>query len=166
MLHITSELSTDWLNFARASLGTRIRDTEIATGKVLNAVQAIATQLDTKQELSALLSIKSDDAVSSEILPLLQGILKHLDSRDELSQLIAPLYMALQFEDRTRQKLEGLLEIMAVWTQVRNDDDISDETLAGRLKQHVVSMEQQAVLARYFPDYIQVEEVNEEMAFF
>jgi len=166
MPHITSELSSDWLNFARASLGTRIRDTEIATTKVLNAVQAIATQLDNKQELSALLSIKSDDAVPSEILPLLQGILKHLDSRDELSQLIAPLYMALQFEDRTRQKLEGLLEIMTVWTDVRNDDAISDEALAGRLKQHVVSMEQQAILARYFPDHIQVEDVNEKMEFF
>lgn len=166
MPHITTELSTDWLNFARASLGTRIRDTEIATKKVLNAVQAIATQLDNKQELSALLSIKSDEAMPSEILPLLQGVLKQLDSRDELSQLIAPLYMALQFEDRTRQKLEGLLEIMAVWADVRNDDEISDEALAGRLKQHIVSMEQQAILARHFPAHIQVEEVNEEMEFF
>ncbi len=166
MPHITDELATDWLNFAGASLGTRIRDTEIATKKVLNAVQAIATQLDNKQELSALLSIKSDEAMPSEILPLLQGVLKQLDSRDELSQLIAPLYMALQFEDRTRQKLEGLLEIMAVWADVRNDETISDEALAGRLKQHIVSMEQQAILARHFPAYIQVEEVNEEMEFF
>ncbi len=166
MPHITTELSTDWLNFARASLGTRIRDTEHATTKVLSAVQAIASQLDNKQELTALLTIKSDDAVPSEILPLLQDILKHLDSQDELSQLIAPLYMALQFEDRTRQKLEGLQEIMTVWTEVRNDDAISDEALAGRLKQHVVSMEQQTILAKYFPDFIQVEDVNEEMEFF
>ncbi len=166
MPHITTELSADWLNFARASLATRIRDTEYATKKVLNAVQAIATQLDNKQELSALLTIKSDDAVSSEIMPLLQDILKHLDSQDELSQLIAPLYMALQFEDRTRQKLEGLLEMMAVWAEVRNDASISDEQLAARLKQHIVSMEQQAILAKYFPDHIQLEQVNDEMEFF
>lgn len=166
MLHITTELSSDWLNFARASLGTRIRDTEHATTKVLTAVQAIAVQLDNKQELTALLTIKSDDAMPSEIMPLLQDILKHLDSQDELSQLIAPLYMALQFEDRTRQKLEGLLDIMSVWAEVRNDGDISDEVLAARLKQHVVSMEQQVILAKYFPAFIQIEEVNEEVEFF
>lgn len=166
MPHITTDLSADWLNFARASLATRIRDTEHATTKVLSAVQAIATQLDNKQELTALLTIKSDSAVPSEILPLLQDILKHLDSQDELSQLIAPLYMALQFEDRTRQKLEGLLDMMIVWADVRNDDVITDEELAARLMRHVVSMEQQVILAKYFPDYIKGEDVNEEMEFF
>ncbi len=166
MSHITNELSADWLNFAKASLATRIQDTEQSTAKVLNAVQAIAAQLDNKQELAALLTISSDRTVPSEVLPLLQDILKHLDSQDELSQLIAPLYMALQFEDRTRQKLEGLLAIMAVWVEVRNDDVINDEALAARLMQHVVSMEQQAILAKYFPDCIQVEDVNEEMEFF
>jgi len=166
MPHITNELSADWLNFARASLATRIRDTEHATTKVLSAVQAIAAQLDNKQELTALLTIEIDDAVSSEILPLLQNILKHLDSHDELSQLIAPLYMALQFEDRTRQKLEGMLEMMAVWADVRSDDVITDEDLSGQLMQHVVSMEQRTILANYFPDHVQLEEVNEEMELF
>ena len=166
MSHITNELSADWLNFAKASLATRIQDTEQSTAKVLNAVQAIAAQLDNKQELAALLTISSDRTVPSEVLPLLQDILKHLDSQGELSRLIAPLYMALQFEDRTRQKLEGLLAIMAVWAEVRNDEAISDEALAAMLMQHVVSMEQQAILAKYFPDSIQAEEVNEEMEFF
>ena len=166
MPHISNELSTEWLNFANASLATRIRDTGQATEKVLSAVQAIAAQLDNKQELSALLSIKSEMAAPSEVLHLLQDILKHLGSQDELSQLIAPLYMALQFEDRTRQKLEGLLEIMAVWADVRNDDSITDEELATRLMQPVVSMEQQTILAKYFPDYVREEEVNEEMEFF
>ena len=166
MPHITTELSTDWLNFAKASLATRIRDTESATTKVVSAVQAIAAQLDNKQELAALLNVKSEIAAPSEVLHLLQGILKHLDSRDELSQLIAPLYMALQFEDRTRQKLEGLLEMMVVWADVRNDSVISDEDLAARLMQHVVSMEQQTIIAKYFPDYVHQEEVNEEMEFF
>jgi len=166
MPHITTELSTDWLNFARVSLATRIRDAENATTKVLSAVQAIAMQLDNKQELTALLTIKSDEAVPSEILPLLQDVLKHLDSQDELSQLIAPLYMALQFEDRTRQKLEGLLEIMTVWADVRNNDSIADEELAASLIKYVVSMEQREILAKYFPDYIQVEKPNDEMEFF
>jgi arginine/lysine/ornithine decarboxylase len=166
MSHISTELSADWLNFARASLATRIKDTGQATTKVLNAVQAIATQLDTKQELTVLLTLKTDRAIPSEVIPLLQDILRHLDSQDELSQLIAPLYMALQFEDRTRQKLESLLEVMAVWAEVRNDDAANDEALAARLMPHVVSMEQQAILAKYFPDYIQVEEVNDEMEFF
>lgn len=166
MPHITNELSADWLAFSRASLATRIRDTEHATKKVVSAVQAIAIQLDNRQELSELLDIKSDDAMPSEILPLLQDILKHLDTQDELSQLIAPLYMALQFEDRTRQKLEGLLDIMAVWADVRNDDTVTDEELAARLMQYVVSMEQQAILAKYFPEHVQVEEVNDEMEFF
>jgi len=166
MSHITTELSTDWLNFARASLATRICDTEHATTKVLSAVQAIAAQLDNKQELATLLTLKSDHAVPSEILPLLQDILKHLDSQDELSQLIAPLYMTLQFEDRTRQKLEGMLEIMAVWADVRSDDAIGDEALAARLMKHVISMEQQTILAKYFPEHVQLEEVKEEMEFF
>jgi len=166
MPHITTELPADWLKFANASLATRIKDTEHSTTKVLNAVQAIATQLDNKQELAALLTIRGDTTVPSEVLPLLQNILKHLDSQDELSQLIAPLYMALQFEDRTRQKLEGLLAIMSVWADVRNDDTVSDEDLAARLMQHVVSMEQQTILAKYFPDSIQAEDVNEEMEFF
>ncbi len=166
MPHISNELPADWLNFANASLATRIRDTGQATTKVLNAVQAIATQLDNKQELTALLTIKSEIAAPSEVLHLLQDILKHLDSQDELSQLIAPLYMALQFEDRTRQKLEGLLEMMAVWADVRNDSVITDEDLAARLMQHVVSMEQQTIIAKYFPDYVHEEKVNEEMEFF
>ena len=166
MPHITTELSSGWLDFANASLATRIRDTEQATTKVLNAVQAIATQLEDKQELTALLTIKSDEAVPAEVLPLLRDVLAHLDSHDELSQLIAPLYMALQFEDRTRQKLEGLLAIMSVWADARNNDAITDDELAASLMEHVVSMEQQAILAKYFPDAVQVEEVNDEMEFF
>lgn len=166
MPHINNELSTEWLNFASASLATRIHDTGQATGKVLNAVQAIAAQLENKQELTALLTIKSELVEPSEVLHLLRDVLKHLDTHDELSQLIAPLYMALQFEDRTRQKLEGLLEMMVVWADVRNDKVIADEDLAARLMQHVVSMEQQTIISKYFPNYVHEEEVNEEMEFF
>jgi len=53
-----------------------------------------------------------------------------------------------------------------VWVDVRNDNAISDEALAARLMQHVVSMEQQMIIAKYFPDYVHEEEVNEEMALF
>ncbi len=166
MPHISTELSTEWLNYARASLGARIEDTEHITAKVLTAVQAIATQLDEKQELQALLNFKSNEAVPSEILPLLQNLLKHLDSQDTLSQLIAPLYTSLQFEDRTRQKLEGLLEIMSIWAKVRNTESMSDKDLATAVMEPIVSLEQQEILAKYFPDYIQIEEADDEIELF
>lgn len=166
MAIITTELAQDWTRFAEASLATRISDTQQVTAKVLNAVHAIATQLEDKTELESLLAVEGEAAVPSEILPLLHDVLKHLNSQDELSQLIAPLYTALQFEDRTRQKLEGLVAMMTVWSQVREDDAVSDEDIASQLMQHVVAMEQQAILARYFPDYIQVEEVSDDVEFF
>ncbi len=56
--------------------------------------------------------------------------------------------------------------MMTVWSQVREDDAVSDEDIASQLMQHVVAMEQQAILARYFPDYIQVEEVSDDVEFF
>lgn len=166
MSHITTELSTDWLNFVKASLGTRIQDAEEVTKKVLTAVQGLAMQLDDKEAFESLLAIKSEVAMPSEVLPMLQDVLEHLDSQDQLSQLIAPLYTVLQFEDRTRQKMEGLIGTMNMWAEVRSDDSISEEDMASGLMQHVVSMDQQAILAKYFPDHIQVEEVSDEVELF
>lgn len=166
MPHITTDLASDWVNFAKASMASRIADTEQVTAKVLKAVQAIATELDDKEQLEALLTIKSDEALSSDVLPMLQDLLKHLSSQDELTQLIAPLYTSLQFEDRTRQKLEGLLGIMSVWADVRNDNSITDEDIATEFMKHVVTAEQQSILATYFPEHIQVEEESDELEFF
>lgn len=150
-------LASDWVNYAKASLDSRIQHTGQATEKVLAAVQAISSQLDDTQDLGALLSLKSDQTSAAEILHVLQDVLDHLDTQNELAQLIAPLFSALQFEDRTRQKLESILGILSIWAEVRNDDNITDEVLSSRLMQHVISLEQQAVLAKYFPDYIQEE---------
>ena len=166
MPHITTELSTEWLDFAEASLATRMQDAEEVTAKVLTAVQGIASQLEDKQTFESLLAIKSEVAMPSDVLPLLQDVIKHLDSQDKLSQLIVPLYTVLQFEDRTRQKMEGLLGVMTIWSEVRNDNSITNEELAAALMEHVVSMEQQIVLAKYFPDHIQVEAVNDELELF
>lgn len=166
MSHITTELSTDWLNFAKASLATRMQDAEEVTVKVLKAVHGISSQLEDKQAFKSLLAIKSEVARPSDVLPLLQDVIKHLDSQDKLSQLIVPLYTVLQFEDRTRQKMEGLLGVMTIWSEVRNDNSITDKELAAALMEHVVSMEQQTVLAKYFPDHIQIEAVNDELELF
>ncbi len=158
---LNAELASDWVNYAKASLETRIRDTEQSTRQVLSAVQAIAAQLNDKHNLEPLLALKSDQAKPAEILALLHELLEHLDSQDALAQLIAPLFTALQFEDRTKQKLEGVLHILSVWTDVRSDDSITDEDLSSRLMQHVVTREQRAILAKFFPEYIEAEE-NEE----
>jgi len=160
-----TELTSDWLNYAKASLDSRIQHTGEATEKVLAAVQVISLQLDDKKDLSALMSLKSDQASAAEILHLLRDVLDHLDTQDELAQLIAPLFSALQFEDRTRQKLESILGILSIWAEVRNED-IIDQDLSSRLMQHVVSMEQQAILAKYFPDYIQEEEIEDDIDLF
>ena len=153
-----NELAFDWLNYAKASLDSRIKHTGQATEKVLFAVQAISSQLNNKQDLDALISLKSDQTSTAEILHLLRDVLDHLDTQDELAQLIAPLFSALQFEDRTRQKLESILGILFIWAEVRNEENITDQDLSSRLMQHVVSLEQQAILAKYFPNYIQAEE--------
>ena len=166
MPHITDELSTEWLNFVKASLVSRIRDAETVTQKVLGAVQTLAHQLENKDAFDSLLALKSEVALPSDVLPMLQNVLKHLGQHDELSQLIAPLYTVLQFEDRTRQKMEGLIGVMDMWAQVRNDDSISDEAIATGLMTHVVSMDQQEILAKHFPDYITVEEVSDELELF
>lgn len=152
-----TELATDWVNYAKASLDSRIKHAGQATEKVLIAVQAISSQLNDKQDLAALSSLKSDQASTAEILHLLRDVLDHLDTQNELAQLIAPLFSTLQFEDRSRQKLESILGILSIWAEVRNDDSVTDEVLSSRLMQHVVSLEQQAILAKYFPDHIQVE---------
>ena len=165
MPHITTELSKEWLNFATASLATRMQDAAEVTGKVLTAVQSLALQLEDKQAFESLLAIENEVAMPSDVLPMLRDVIKHLDSQDKLSQLIMPLYTVLQFEDRTRQKMEGLLGVMTIWSEVRNDNDISDKELADALMEHVVSMEQQTVLARYFPDHIQVEEESDDLEF-
>ncbi len=166
MSYISPQLSQEWLAFADASLASRIKDAEQVTAKVLAAVQTIAGQLDDKQELDTLLSIKNEQALPSEILPLLQNVLDHLSAQDELSQLIAPLYTTLQFEDRTRQKLEGLLAMMAVWAEVRAQETLSDSELASKLMAHVVCAEQQSILAKYFPDDIPPEQPADEIEFF
>lgn len=166
MPHITSELSNEWLNFARASLASRIQDAQNVTAKVLTAVQNLTTQLEDKQAFESLLAIEKEVATPSDVLPLLQDVIKYLDSQDKLTRLIVPLYTVLQFEDRTRQKMEGLLEVMTLWSKVRNDKSISDQELADTLMGHVVSMEQQEVLARYFPEHIKVEAVNNELELF
>lgn len=152
-----TELASDWVNYAKASLDSRIQHTGEATEKVLSAVQAISSQLDDKRDLGALMSLKSDQVSTAEILHVLRDVLDHLDTHDDLAQLIAPLFSTLQFEDRTRQKLESILGMLSIWSKVRNDE-ITDEILSSRLMQYVVSMEQQAILAKYFPDYIQEEE--------
>jgi len=153
-----TELATDWVNYAKASLDSRIQHTGEATEKVLSAVQVISSQLDDKRGLGALISLKSDQVSTAKILHVLRDVLDHLDTQDALAQLIAPLFSALQFEDRTRQKLESILGMLLIWAEVRNDDEITDEVLSSRLIQHVVSMEQQAILAKYFPEYILEEE--------
>ena len=145
-----TELASDWVNFAKASLDSRIQHTGQATEKVLVAVQAISSQLDDKQDLGALLSLKSGQSSTAEILHVLRDVLDHLDTQNNLAQLIAPLFSALQFEDRTRQKLEGILGILSIWAEVRNED-ITDEVLSSRLMQHVVSLEQQAIPSEIFP---------------
>ena len=160
-----TEITSDWLNYAKASLDSRIQHTGEATEKVLAAVQAISLQLDDKKDLGALMSLKSGQTSTAEILHLLRDVLDHLDAQDELAQLIAPLFSTLQFEDRTRQKLESILGILSIWAEVRNED-ITDQDLSSRLMQHVVSMEQQAILAKYFPDYIQEEEPEEDIDLF
>jgi tRNA splicing ligase len=160
-----TELTSDWLNYAKASLDSRIQHTGEATEKVLAAVQAISLQLDDKKDLGALMSLKSGQTSTAEILHLLRDVLDHLDAQDELAQLIAPLFSTLQFEDRTRQKLESILGILSIWAEVRNED-ITDQDLSSRLMQHVVSMEQQAILAKYFPDYIQEEEIEDDIDLF
>jgi hypothetical protein len=158
-----TKLATDWVNYAKASLDSQIQHTGEATNKVLNAVQTISSQLDNKQDLGALLSLKSGESSTDEILHVLQDVLDHLNTQNELAQLIAPLFSTLQFEDRTRQKLESILGMLSIWAEVRNDVDITDEVLSSRLMQHVVSMEQQVILAKYFPDFIQ-EEVEADAA--
>ena len=160
-----TELISDWLSYAKASLDSRIQQTGEATEKVLAAVQAISLQLDDKKDLGALMSLKSGQTSTAEILHLLRDVLDHLDAQDELAQLIAPLFSTLQFEDRTRQKLESILGILSIWAEVRNED-ITDQDLSSRLMQHVVSMEQQAILAKYFPDYIQEEEPEDDIDLF
>ena len=160
-----TEITSDWLNYAKASLDSRIQHTGEATEKVLAAVQAISLQLDDKKDLGALMSLKSGQTSTAEILHLLRDVLDHLDAQDELAQLIAPLFSTLQFEDRTRQKLESILGILSIWAEVRNED-ITDQDLSSRLMQHVVSMEQQAILAKYFPDYIQEEELEDDIDLF
>ena len=82
-----------------------------------------------------------------------------------LLNLLHLFFSTLQFEDRTRQKLESILGILSIWAEVRNED-ITDQDLSSRLMQHVVSMEQQAILAKYFPDYIQEEEPEEDIDLF
>jgi len=151
-----TELALDWLNYAQASLDSRIQHAGQATEKVLVAVQAISSQLNDKQDLGALISLRSDQASTAEILHLLRDVLDHLDTQNDLAQLISPLFSTLQFEDRTRQKLESILGILSIWAEVRNED-ITDKVLSARLMQHVVSLEQQAILAKYFPDYVQAE---------
>ncbi len=162
MDQLNAELANDWVGYANASLETRIRDTEQSTRQVLSAVQAIAAQLNDKHNLEALLALKSDLAEPAEILGLLHDLLEHLDSQDALSQLIAPLYTALQFEDRTRQKLEGMLRMLSVWANVRSDAAITDEDLSSQLMQHVVTSEQKAILSKFFPEYIEIETDAEE----
>lgn len=167
MDHNNTQLTSDWVNYAKASLNSRIQHTGQATETVLNAVQAISSQLDNKSDFGALLSLKSGQSSTAEILYVLRDVLDHLDVQDNLAQLIAPLFSALQFEDRTRQKLENILGMLSIWAEVRNDNEITDEVLSSRLMQHVVSMEQQAILAKYFPDYIQEEvETDDEIDLF
>jgi len=166
MGHISTELASDWVNYANASLTTRIRDAEKSTIQVLIAIQSIAIQLNEKQELGALLSLQAEQSTPSQILLLLQEVLDHLGSHDALAQLIAPLFMALQFEDRTRQKLEGILNILSVWAEVRTTEAISEVELSARLMQHIVTMEQQKILADYFPNQIKVEDDNNGCSFF
>lgn len=157
MDHNNTQLASDWVNYAKASLDSRIQHTGQATEAVLNAVQAISSQLDYKKDFGALLSLKSGQSSADEILYVLRDVLDHLDVQDKLAQLIAPLFSALQFEDRTRQKLESIIGILPIWTEVRNDNEITNEVLSSRLMQQVVSMEQQVILAKYFPDYIKEE---------
>jgi len=166
MPHISPELASDWLSFSKESLNSRIQDTEQVTEKVLNAVQTIATHLDHKQELDELLSVKSDGVTPEKIIPMLHDVLKNLDSHDSLSQFIVPLYTALQFEDRSRQKLNGLLDILSVWATVRNDESITNEDIAEKLMTHTVTREQKIILSKYFPNTIQVEDENDDMVFF
>ena len=88
-----TELISDWLSYAKASLDSRIQQTGEATEKVLAAVQAISLQLDDKKDLGALMSLKSGQTSTAEILHLLRDVLDHLDAQDELAQLIAPLFL-------------------------------------------------------------------------
>ena len=165
MPHISKELASDWVDFVKASLETRIEDTKISTEKVLSAVQTIAVQLSGEADLKNVLSLKADQATPAEIMKVLQDILDRLDNHDALAQLIAPLFMALQFEDRTRQKLEGILEVTAIWADMRNKD-MSEEEIAMQLKAHVVTMDQQVILAKHFPDHIQAEDDAESIDLF
>ncbi|MBL7002502.1 MAG: hypothetical protein ISR69_00570 [Gammaproteobacteria bacterium] len=161
-----SELANNWVEYAKASLETRIADTAKSTRQVLQAVQIIAEQMDDKKESEAFLSIKGDKATSDELISVLQGILSQLDKKSDLAQLIAPLFMALQFEDRTRQKLEGLLGIFGVWSEVR-DVEYSDHEIAEKIMQHIATMEQQTILSQYFPEHIKVEDENlDDISFF
>jgi len=157
-----STLDTDYVAFARNSLATRIDAAAESIGSVLQAVQEIALQFDDSEELLALKELQQSDATPTKILDLLRDVLKHLDSKDALAQLIAPLFSTLQFEDRSRQKLETIGNVLQVWSETRRDESIDDEALANLLKAEVISMEHQEVLAKYFPDYIVVEEEPEE----
>jgi len=157
-----STLDTDYVAFARASLATRIEAAAESIGSVLEAVQEIALQFNDSEELRTLKELQKSDATPSKILNLLRDVLKHLDSKDALAQLIAPLFSTLQFEDRSRQKLETIGNILQVWSETRHDDSLDDEALANLLKVQVISMEQQEILAKYFPDYIVAEEKDDE----
>ncbi len=152
-----NELTVDWLSFVEASLNSRIEHTAEMTGKVLQSVLEISSELSDKQELKALNSLNNQESNSEDVLSVLHELMEHLDVQGELAKLIAPLFSTLQFEDRTRQKLESILAMLSIWLEARNQP-ISDQALSSRLMEHVVCMEQQAILAKYFPDFIQAEE--------
>jgi len=154
MQETKTELYHDWLTFAKASIQTRIDHTSESTATVLKSIQDILQELDNKEGTEVLLELKVNESTSSEIIPLLKDVLEHLDSNDALTQLIFPLFSVLQFEDRTRQKLESILGMLTTWTEV-SEQSITKEDLAQRLMKDVISMEQQDILHQYFPEYIQ-----------
>lgn len=148
------ELANDWVSYAKASLQTRIDYTSDTTARVLTSIQEISSQLEDKSGLEALLNLKADDSTSTEVLAALKEVLDKIDTHDTLAQLIYPLFTTLQFEDRTRQKLESIMGMLDTWVEMITENNITEEVLANRLEAHVISAEQQEILARHLPDHI------------
>lgn len=154
MAQINIELAKDWVNYAQASLQSRIDYTAESTAKVLASIQEISAELEDKTAIQPLIDLKADESTSREVLTTLKDVLAQLDVHDSLAQLIYPLFSALQFEDRTRQKLESIMGILTTWSQLIAEEPISNGELAKRLMTHVVAAEQQEILSRHFPEHI------------
>ncbi|MCB1724849.1 MAG: hypothetical protein H6959_09970 [Chromatiaceae bacterium] len=149
------QLAGDWLNYAKASLGSRAAHMEEVTAVILASVRRIAIELEDKSALAPLLELEGERIATAQLLESFGLVLEQLDKHDALAQLIYPLFATLQFEDRTRQKLDTIIHVLQTWADTVESRHVEHAALSQRLMSGVIAMEQQAILARYFPEHIE-----------